>query len=78
MSDVIVSKKRRHILETHWLALSMLIVILARGHGSGSVDRQWSNSDVSSGATTGSSGCFICRASFAVLRMFLGGIIYGL
>ena len=40
------AKKRRHILETHWLALSMLIVILARGHGSGKVERQWSNSDV--------------------------------
>ena len=36
----------------------MLIVILARGHGSGRVDRQWSNSDVSSGATTGSSLSF--------------------
>ena len=85
MSDVIVSKKRRHILETHWLALSMLIVILAKGHGSGSVDRQWSNSDVSSGATTGSSLSFGLYGvvSFAALpllalRMFLGGIIYGL
>ena len=36
----------------------MLIVILARGHGSGKVERQWSNSDVSSGATTGSSLSF--------------------
>ena len=52
------AKKRRHILETHWLALSMLIVILARGHGSGKVERQWSNSDVSSGAITGSSLSF--------------------
>ena len=81
MSDVIVSKKRRHILETHWLALSMLIVILAKGHGSGSVDRQWSNSDV----TTGNSLSFGLYGvvSFAALpllalRMFLGGIIYGL
>ena len=52
------AKKRRHILETHWLALSMLIVILARGHGSGNVERQCSNSDVSSGATTESSLSF--------------------
>ena len=52
------AKKRRHILETHWLALSMLIVILARGHGSGKVERQWINSDVSSGAITGSSLSF--------------------
>ena len=36
----------------------MLIVILARGHGSGKVERQWSNSDVSSGAITGSSLSF--------------------
>ena len=36
----------------------MLIVILAGGHGSGKVERQWSNSDVSSGATTGSSLSF--------------------
>ena len=52
------AKKRRHILETHWLQLSMLIVILARGHGSGSVERQCNSSDVSSGATTGSSLSF--------------------
>ena len=47
LTYIIVSKEK-----THWLALSMLIVILARGHGSGKVDRQWSNSDVSSGAST--------------------------
>ena len=35
-----------------------VIVILARGHGSGNVERQCSNSDVSSGATTGSSLSF--------------------
>ena len=47
------AKKSRHILETHWLGFSMSIVILARGHGSGSVDRQCNKSDVSSGAITG-------------------------
>ena len=49
------AKKRRHILDTHWLELFMLIVILASGHGSGSVERQCSSSDVNSGATTGRS-----------------------
>ena len=44
----------RHNLETHWLGFSISIVILARGHGSGSVDRQCSNSEVSSGDITGS------------------------
>ena len=34
------AKNSRHILETHWLGFSMLMVIFARGHGSGSVDRQ--------------------------------------
>ena len=52
------AKKSRHILETHWLGFSMSIVILARGHGSGSVDRQCNNSDVSSGAIAGSSPSF--------------------
>ena len=33
----------------------MLIVILARGHGSGRVDNQYKSSDVSSGGTVGSS-----------------------
>ena len=37
------------------LGFSMSIVIFARGHGSGSVDRKCNNSDVSSGAITGSS-----------------------
>ena len=57
MSDVIVSKKRGG---TFWRPTGWRypIVILARGHGSGRVDRQWSNSDVSSGATTGSSLSF--------------------
>ena len=32
------AKNSRHILKTHWLGFSMSIVILARGHGSGSVD----------------------------------------
>ena len=32
---------------------SISIVILARGHGSGSVDKQCSNSEVSSGDITG-------------------------
>ena len=36
----------------------MSMVIFARGHGSGSVDRQCNNSDVSSGAITGSSPSF--------------------
>ena len=52
------AKNSRHILETHWLGFSMSMVIFARGHGSGSVDRQCNNSDVSSGAITGSSPSF--------------------
>ena len=67
-SDVFISKKSRHILETHWLGFSMSIVIFARGHGSGSVDRQCNNSDVSSGAITGSSPSFgrYCMAAAAL------------
>ena len=49
------AKKSRQILETHWLGFSMSMVILVRGHGSGSVERQCNNSDVSSGNITGSS-----------------------
>ena len=62
------AKKSRHILETHWLGFSMSIVIFARGHGSGSVDRQCNNSDVSSGAITGSSPSFgrYCMAAAAL------------
>ena len=52
------AKKRRHILDTHWLELSILIVIFARGHGSGKVERQCSSSDVSSGDTIGRSLSF--------------------
>ena len=48
------AKWSRHNLETHWLGFSILIVILARGHGSDSVDKQCSNSKVSSGDITGS------------------------
>ena len=61
-------KKRRHILETHWPGFSMSVVIFARGHGSGSVDRQCNNSDVSSGAITGSSPSFgrYCMAAAAL------------
>ena len=46
----------------------MSIVIFARGHGSGSVDRQCNNSDVSSGAITGSSPSFgrYCMAAAAL------------
>ena len=40
------AKNSLPISETLWLALSMLMVILARGHGSGRVDRQCSNSEV--------------------------------
>ena len=36
-----------------WLGFSMSIVILVRGHGSGSVDRQCSNSEVRSDEITG-------------------------
>ena len=52
------AKKRRHILETHWLGFSMSMVILARGQGSGSVDKQCNSSDVNSGAIAGSSPSF--------------------
>ena len=47
----------------------MSIVIFARGHGSGSVDRQCNNSDVSSGAIPGSSPSFgrYCMAAAADL-----------
>ena len=67
-SGVFISKKSRHILETHWLGFSMSIVIFARGHGSGSVDRLCNNSDVSSGAITGSSPSFgrYCMAAAAL------------
>ena len=46
----------------------MSIVIFARGHGSGSVDGQCNNSDVSSGAITGSSPSFgrYCMAAAAL------------
>ena len=47
------AKNSRHILETHWLGFSMSILILARA-----IDRQCNNSDVSSGAITGSSPSF--------------------
>ena len=62
------AKRSRHILETHWLGFSMSIVILARDHGSGNVDRQCSSSDVSSGAITGSSPSFgrYCMAVVAL------------
>ena len=43
------------ILDTHWLPVSRLMVILASGHGSGNVDRECSNSDVSCGGTVGNS-----------------------
>ena len=36
-----------------WLGFSMSMVILARGHGSGSVDKQCSNSEVMSAEMTG-------------------------
>ena len=47
----------------------MLIVILARGHGSGRVGKQCSSSDVSSGGTAGSScwrGRYAARSLVAV------------
>ena len=46
-----IHQQSRHNLETHWLVSPR---DLARGHGSGSVDRQCSNSEVSSGDITGS------------------------
>ena len=51
---IFISKVESAQFGTHWLGLSISIVILARGHGSGSVDRQCSNSEVSSGDITGS------------------------
>ena len=51
------------ILETHWLALSMLMAIFARG-GLGRVDGQCSNSEVSSG------WCPAGSAAFASLVFF--------
>ena len=42
-----------HNFETHLLGVSMSMVILARGHGSGSVDKQCSNSEVRSAEMTG-------------------------
>ena len=53
MLNVPVGKKSLPIWDTHWLAVSRLM-ILASGHGSG-MDRQCSNSDVSCGGTVGSS-----------------------
>ena len=55
MSDIFISKEKSSHFETHWLALSMFIVILASDQGSGRVDRQCSSSDVSSGDIVGSS-----------------------
>ena len=49
------AKKSLPIFDTHWLAVSRLMVILARGHGSGKVDKQCNSSDVSCGGTAGSS-----------------------
>ena len=49
------AKKSLPIFETHWLALSILMVILARGQGSGRVDRQCNSPEVSSGGIVGSS-----------------------
>ena len=65
------AKKSRHILETHWLGFSISIVILARGHGSGNVERQCNSSDVSSGAITGSSPSFgrYCIVAVALLLL---------
>ena len=65
------AKKSRHILETYWLGFSISMVILARGHGSGNVDRQCSSSDVSSGAITGSSPSFgrYCMVVVALLLL---------
>ena len=49
------AKNNLPIFETHWLALSMLMVILARGQGSGRVERQCNSPEVSSDGTVGSS-----------------------
>ena len=43
------------ILGAHWLAVSRLMVILARGHGSGKVEKQCSSLDVSCRGTAASS-----------------------
>ena len=68
-------KKSLPILETHWLTLSMLMVIFERGHGSGRVNRQCSNSEVSSGGIVGSSRgrgwCLAGSAAFASLVCLL-------
>ena len=56
-------QKNFPILETHWLALSMLMAIFARG-GLGRVDGQCSNSEVSSG------WCPAGSAAFASLVFF--------
>ena len=45
------AKKSLPIFDTHWLVVSRLMVILARGHGSGKVDKQCNSSDVSCGGT---------------------------
>ena len=51
--------------------LSISMVILARGHGSGNVERQCNSSDVSSGAITGSSPSFgrYCIVAVALLLL---------
>ena len=52
-------------METHWLGFSMSMVTFARGHGSGSVDRQCNSSDVSSGD-------FFFSSSLADVALWLG------
>ena len=74
------AKKSRHILETHWLGFSISIVIFARGHGSGSVDRQcklgcqlWRYHWELTFLWAILRGC--CCVAFAALRMDLGGFM---
>ena len=65
-----LSKKSLPIFDTHWLAVSRFIVILASGHGSGKVDKQCNSSDVAV-----QTGIWVHPGTFAACGMFFGGLI---
>ena len=68
--NVAIRKKSLPILDTHWHAVSRLMV--ASGHGSDNVDRQCSSSDVSCGGTVGSSCGYLRDSSMPLLRVASG------
>ena len=73
------AKKRLPIFETHWLALSILIVTLTKGQESGRADRQCSSSDVSCSGELlllwPVTGWLLNCDAFAACCMRFGGLI---